>query len=125
MSQKLGFLSGFIALEQFDINSGDAEFIRKLDRIVTKHISDDSFSVKVLEEELGMSHTTLNRRMSSVMNTTPVEYIKTKRLAVALHLLKKKGVTPSEVCYRVGFNSPSYFTKCFKEAYGCLPSEIG
>lgn len=125
IKEKLGFLSGFIALEQFDINSGDAEFIRKLDRIVTKHISDESFSVKVLEEELGMSHTTLNRRMSSVMNTTPVDYIKTKRLAVALHLLKKKGVTPSEVCYRVGFNSPSYFAKCFKEAYGCLPSEVG
>lgn len=124
MNEKLGFLSGFIAMEQFDINSSDAEFLRKLDRCVTKHLSDDKFSVSELESELGMSHATLNRRMSAVLNTTPNEYIKTKRLAVALHLLKRKGTTPSEVCYRVGFSSPSYFAKCFKEAYGCTPSEV-
>ena len=123
IKEKLGFLSGFIALEQFDIKGGDAEFLRRLDRCVTKHISDDEFSVKDLEAEIGMSHTTLNRKMASVLNTTPNEYIKTKRLAVALHLLRHKGVTSAEVCYRVGFSSPSYFAKCFKEAYGYLPSE--
>ena len=124
IKEKLGFLSGFVALEQFNINSREAQFLQKLDSVVTRHLSDENFSVKQLEEELSMSHTTLNRRVAAVLNTTPIEYIKTKRLAVAHNLLKQRGLSVQEVSWRVGFGSPSYFSQCFKAAYGKSPTEI-
>ena len=70
-----------------------------------------------------MGHSTLNRKMKALLDTTPNDYIRSKRLAVAAEMLQKGGHRVNEVCYTVGFNSPSYFAKCFKKAYGVLPAE--
>jgi len=110
-------------LAKYDIEDRDAEFLRSLDIIVEKHISDEGFNVRQLEEELHMSHTSLNRKMNGLLNMTSVEYIRTKRLNVAARLLRSKDVIPSEVCYLVGFSTPSYFSKCFKDYFGKTPAE--
>lgn len=110
-------------LSKYDIEDRDAEFLRNLDAIVEKHISDEDFNVRQLEEELHMSHTSLNRKMNGLLNMTSVEYIRTKRLNVAARLLRSKDVLPSEVCYLVGFSTPSYFSKCFKDYFGKTPAE--
>ena len=110
-------------LSKYDIEDRDAEFLRNLDAIVEKHISDEDFNVRQLEEELHMSHTSLNRKMNGLLNMTSVEYIRTKRLNVSARLLRSKDVLPSEVCYLVGFSTPSYFSKCFKDYFGKTPAE--
>ena len=70
-----------------------------------------------------MSRSSLVRRMKALLDTTPNEYIKRRRLSVAAKMLLEKNVRVNEICYAVGFKYPSYFTKCFKDAYGVLPAD--
>ena len=72
---------------------------------------------------LYVGHSTLNRKMKSLLDTTPNDYIRSKRLALASEMLTEGGHRINEICYAIGFNSPSYFAKCFKAAYGKLPAE--
>ena len=106
-----------------NIISRDEDFLNKLEKIVAENISNPAFSNKILEEMLFMGHSTLNRKMKALLDTTPNDYIRAKRLTVAAEMLQKGGHRVNEVCYTVGFNSPSYFAKCFKTAYGALPAE--
>ena len=106
-----------------NIINRDEDFLKRLDKIVTENMSNPSFSNKQLEEMLYMGHSTLNRKMKALLDTTPNDYIRTKRLTLAADMLEKGGHRVNEVCYAVGFNSPSYFAKCFKKAYGVLPAE--
>lgn len=106
-----------------DIPDRDEDFLRKLDTIVAEHISDPDFNNTTIEEALYLSHSSLNRRMKALLGTTPNDYIRRKRLALAAQMLSRGGVRINEVCYAVGFNSPSYFAKCFKNEYGVLPAE--
>lgn len=101
----------------------DEDFLRKLEKVVLENMCNPSFSNKQLEEMLFMGHSTLNRKMKALLNTTPNEYIRSKRLALAAEMLMEGGSRINEICYAVGFNSPSYFAKCFKSAYGKLPVE--
>ena len=105
--------------------SRDEDFLCRLEKIVVDNFSNPSFSNKQLEDLLYMGHSTLNRKMKALLDTTPNDYIRTKRLAYAAEMLEKGGHRVNEVCYAVGFNSPSYFAKCFKKAYGVLPAEWG
>ena len=108
-----------------NIINRDEDFLKRLEKIVTENMSNPSFSNKQLEEMLYMGHSTLNRKMKALLDTTPNDYIRTKRLTLAADMLEKGGHRVNEVCYAVGFNSPSYFAKCFKKAYGELPAEWG
>lgn len=101
----------------------DADFVRKLDSEIQKHMSDPSFNVLNLEEALYMSRSSLTRKIRSLLGTSPVEYLRSRRLAAAAEMLATGKHRVSEICYAVGFRSPSYFSKCFKETYGCLPAE--
>ncbi len=105
------------------LSDADAEFLKKLDTIVMENIGDSDFSNEQLAKLLFMSKSTLMRRMKSVLETTPKDYILDKRLVLAAEMLKRPSCRVNEVCYAVGFNTPSYFAKCFKRAYGVLPSE--
>lgn len=101
----------------------DEDFVFRLEKIVTENLSNPSFSSTQLGEQLYMGHSTLNRKMKALYDTTPNDYIRTKRLAKAAEMLECGNYRVNEVCYAVGFNSPSYFAKCFKKAYGVLPVE--
>lgn len=122
ITEKLGFLSGFMALEQIDGNNPESAFMKKMDSVVTKHLSDENFGVEQLADEMSMSHRSLTRHTSAAFNTTPSDYIRTKRIAVASHLLSKGDLSVSDVAFRCGFSSPSYFAKCYKDVYGVQPS---
>lgn len=110
-------------LSSFDIVDRDVEFLTNLERIVMENISSESFSVKQLESELMMSHTALYKKINGLLNTSPVDYIRSKRLMLAAQMIRSNGAYISEVCYKVGFSSPSYFTKCFRDVFGMTPTE--
>ena len=103
--------------------SRDEDFVMRLEKIVSENLANPSFSNTMLEELLFMGHSTLNRKMKSLFDTTPNDFIRTRRLAKAAEMLEKGNHRVNEVCYAVGFNSPSYFAKCFKKVYGELPAE--
>ena len=71
-----------------------------------------------------MSHSSLNRKMASLLNTTSVDYIRAMRLKAAAEILKQRDVNVSELGYMVGFSTPAYFSKCFKDFFGVSPSEF-
>lgn len=110
-------------LKKLNISATDTDFKKKIDEVIQKNIGDDNFGSKQLEEALFMSRSTLARKTMEHFGMTPGDYLKSKRLSVAAQMLKQKGVRINEVASAVGFRSASYFSKCFKAAYGILPGE--
>ena len=100
------------------------EFLRNLETYVTKNLEDENFNVDALAEGLFMSRSTLTRRMKTLIDTTPIDYIKAKRMSVAKELLEEGNLTVSEVASKVGFAYASYFSKCFKDAFGVPPTDV-
>jgi AraC-like DNA-binding protein len=88
-----------------------------------KNLEDPEFSVKQLGEELHLSHTQLYRKVLSLTDHTPNEYIRNTRLKMAARMFTEGHRNISTVLYTTGFNSPSYFTQSFRELFGMNPSE--
>lgn len=107
----------------FDIATSDGEFLNKLDRAIMDNLSDTEFGNDSLAEILCLSKSTLIRKTKGLLGTTPNDYIRKKRLDIAAAMLSKGSCRINEVCYSVGFNTPSYFTKCFKKQFGVQPAE--
>jgi signal transduction histidine kinase/DNA-binding response OmpR family regulator len=101
----------------------DNIFIEKVQAILDEHLTDSGFSTEEFSKLLGMSRMQLHRKLKALTGLTASEFVRSQRLHLAASLLKKSDVNVSEICYQAGFNNHSYFTKCFKEAFGCLPSE--
>lgn len=110
-------------MRKMNIHDKDSEFAAKLDDVILKNLSDDTFGSKQMEEALFMSRSTLSRKIKELYDMTPNDYLKNKRIAVATQMLKQKNVRINEVARAVGFRSASYFTKCFKAVHGVLPAE--
>ena len=86
-------------------------------------MTDPEFSVETLADELGMSQSSLNRKIRDIFRTTTNAFIRDRRLEKAEVLLKTTSLQINEICYKVGFQTPSYFIKCFRTKYGCSPNE--
>jgi len=82
-----------------------------------------NLDVNFIAEQMCMSYSTLHRRVKSLTGMTANEYVRKHRLTKAMQMLRS-GINVSEVALECGFNSPSYFTRCFKAEYGILPSEV-
>ena len=112
-----------IDISRFDQPGGDTEFLLHFEKVIQENLGNSAFSNKQMEDQLFMSHSTLNRKVKSLIYTTPNEYLRDKRLDVAAQLLESSERRINEICFSVGFNSPSYFSKCFKERFGMLPAQ--
>lgn len=106
------------------IQSADEEFLEKLFDITEKNYSDHTFNVEKLCREIGISRSQLYRKIKSVTGHSPVEFIRDLRLTKGLSLIKENRYNLSEVALEIGFNSPSYFSKCFREKYGVKASNV-
>ena len=98
-------------------------FIEKLTKVIDENLSDENFGVTSLAKELGMSRTTLHRKVKSVVKKSVSVFIRETRLKRAHELLIKKEGTVSEIAYQVGFSSATYFHTCFHNYYGYSPGE--
>ena len=101
----------------------EAVFLESLDKAVTDNMTDPDFGVESLAAELGMSQSSLNRKIRDIFRTTTNGFIRDRRLEKAEALLKTTSLQINEICYKVGFQTPSYFIKCFRTKYGCSPNE--
>lgn len=102
----------------------ETEFIRRLRQLVEENISNDQFGVSELASAAGMSRSNLLRRIKKETDLSAARFIREVRLQAAVELLQQKELTVSEVAYQVGFGSPSYFIKCFRESYGFPPGDL-
>ena len=100
----------------------EADLIRAAVEVLEKNIANADFSVDDWSREMGMSRTTLYKKVVSATGQTPIGFIRSFRMKRAAQLLEKTRSTVSEVAYQVGFNNPKYFARYFKEVYGVLPS---
>ena len=105
--------------------SSQNEFITQLTSIVEQNISNESFGVSELAYEMNMSRSNLLRKVTKETKLSVSQFISQVRLKKAMELLRKSSLNVSEVSHQVGFNSTSYFIKCFREYYGYPPGEVG
>ncbi len=109
--------------EELTLNQVNQKFLEKVNVILEKHYKDETMDVTFLAKELAISPRQLSRKMKAVLDLSPVESIRSFRLKKAASLLAE-GHSPSVVAHQVGFSSHSYFSKCFKAQYNCLPSSF-
>jgi len=101
----------------------NSNFIEKATSMVEANLSDENFGPEQLAEKLMISHTTLHRRMKQGTEKTISQFIRDIRLEKACSLLLHEESTVSEIAYKVGFSSATYFNRCFHEKYACSPGE--
>ena len=104
--------------------SMDDEFIQKLKEILESNLSNENFGVKELAVEAGISRSQLHRRLHDAVSKSSSQFIREYRLQKAMEMLKANAATASEIAYRVGFSSPTYFSTAFKSFYGYSPGEV-
>jgi AraC-like DNA-binding protein len=90
---------------------------------VEERLSDSNLSVEDLAADMGLSRVQLYRKVKALTGCTPIDLLRKARLAQAQMLLQESTLTVSEIAYKVGFASPSYFTKCYKDEFGTVPGE--
>jgi signal transduction histidine kinase/DNA-binding response OmpR family regulator/streptogramin lyase len=106
------------------IKSIDERFLAKVLEVIEKHISEEEFSIEDCSSEVGFSRTHFHKKLRALVGKSPSQYVRTVRLYRAKHLIEEEKGNVSEVAYSVGFSSPSYFSRCFKEEFGYPPSNI-
>lgn len=116
--------SPFVAANTMALTKADEEFIKKLNEIILSNLHNPDFSMEDMAEILNMSRSNFYRKIKGVLDLTPNEYLRIERLKRAAQLLKEGENRVNEICYMVGFNSPSYFSKCFLKQFGVLPKDF-
>jgi YesN/AraC family two-component response regulator len=104
-------------------NPTDNDFLKRMNDLIEQNFANPELNVNFLAAELAISRSGLFAKIKSLADVTPNEMIQIVRLKRAAQLLRETSLTVSEVCYRVGFSSPSYFTKCFSKQFGIKPTE--
>lgn len=104
--------------------SKDEKFLLKLENLVLQHLEDEDFGVQELAREAGYSRSQLYRRIKLLVGVSTSVFIRRIRLKEALEMLRHDEATTSEIAYRVGFHSPSYFHRCFQNFYGITPGSF-
>ena len=126
--ERMRSIDGFMVPQQeskeapLGLSHQDLLFIEHLQKSVEENIHDEEFSIDTLAEQLNMSRSSFYRKIKALTGITPTDYLKTARMNKAANLLKE-GCRSSEVAERVGFTSSSYFAKCFRAQFGCLPKD--
>jgi signal transduction histidine kinase/ligand-binding sensor domain-containing protein/DNA-binding response OmpR family regulator len=114
-----------IALEphEITITSPDQHLLQRAIEAIEKNMDNSEFDVNNLAKEIGVSRPVLYRKLPAITDYTPNEFIRIIRLKRAAQILEKVDLSISDVCYRTGFKTPKYFSKCFRDFFGVLPSE--
>ncbi|CAN5506333.1 two-component regulator propeller domain-containing protein [soil metagenome] len=106
------------------ITSADEKFLEQVMAVLEANYMEATFTIEFFEKEVGLSRTQFYRKMKALTDQSPGEFIRNFRLQKAVMLLKGGQGNITEIAYSVGFNSLTYFTRCFKEFYGKPPSEF-
>lgn len=110
--------------EEEMLGAQDQTFVTRLREVIRDNMGDSDFSVERIGEEIGLSRVQLYRKVKALTGQTPVELLRKARLERGRRLIEKTEKSVSEIAYEVGFTSPSYFNKCFKDEFGISPGAM-
>ncbi|MCR8558345.1 response regulator [Mucilaginibacter sp. BJC16-A38] len=112
-----------VQLQEVPLQSEDERFLRNMVEYIEQNILNYNLSVEELSRQMNMSRVSLYKKVLMLTGQSPLEFIRSIRLKKAIQLLADSQMSISQISYEVGFNTPKYFTKLFKEEYNMLPSE--
>lgn len=112
-----------VSINSIAANQNDKVFLEKMNHLIEENLNNEELSVDFLAEKLCISRSGLFVKIKGLANTTPNEMIQIIRLKKAASLLLENQYRINEVSYMVGFNNPSYFSKCFQKQFGMKPGE--
>lgn len=116
--------SPFVQTNSIAMTKADETFLKTLNGIVMENMENPDFGPDDMAALLHISRSSLNRKIKGILDMTPNDYIRLERLKKAAQLLKENNYKINEVCYMTGFNTPSYFAKCFQKQFGLLPKDF-
>ena len=104
--------------EDKNIDSFDAQFIKKTQEVLEKHFDNPDFNAYSFRKEMNMSHSVLYRKLKQLTGKSSNEFIRSYRLKRSAQIIKQNsGLLIAEICIKSGFNDPKYFSQCFKRKY--------
>lgn len=103
--------------------SAESQFIEKFRTIIQGNLGNSDLNVETISHEMGISRAQLYRKIKSITGISPNDIIREARMKRADRLLETTDKSVSEIAYEVGFSSPSYFTKCYREFFGRTPKK--
>ena len=115
---------GLFKPKDIAVTSVDEQFLKNVMATIEENMEDEEFSVEDLAKSVAMSRSQLHRKIKALTDVSPSVFIRTMRLERGKQLLEQNAGNASEVAFMVGFNSSTYFAKCFKERFGMTPGEI-
>lgn len=104
--------------------SEDTVFIRNLQAVIQENLSNSDLKLEDIARRMHTSRANLHRKITGLFNMSPMTYLRVERLKQAARILAENEYQISEVCYMVGFNSPTYFGKCFFKQFGVQPKDF-
>lgn len=114
----------FFSVDSMQTNKADEEFINRVVVLIEEHLQDEKFNVEMMADKLCMSRSSLLRKIKTLFNLQPVELIRVIKLKKAAGLIQDGRYRIGEICYMVGFTSPSYFSKQFFKQFGVSPKDF-
>lgn len=114
----------FVSTTSIALSKADEQFMERLTSLIVKNLSDPDLSIEMLAHEMCLSRTSFFSKLKGVAGLTPNDFIRLIRLKRAAELLAQGEYRINEICFLVGFNSPSYFAKCFQKQFGMLPNDF-
>lgn len=109
-------------MKQAKFSTVDTSFVTRLQDFIIRNMANSDLSINDLCGEMHMSRVQLYRKCKSLTDVSPVELVRNLRLQKAKHLLESSQLSVAEIAYEVGFSSPSYFAKCYRDQYGVSPT---
>lgn len=116
--------SPFVKADTMALTKADELFIQKLNEYIYQHIDKTDLVIEDMADAMNMGRSNFYRKLKGVLDMSPNEYLRVVRLKKAAQLLKEREYGVVEISYMVGFNSPSYFSNCFKKQFGVLPKDF-
>ena len=114
----------FFPVKNMQMSKEDEVFMDKLLKVINDNITDETFNVERLAEELCMSRSSLLRKIKNIFNLPPLDFIRLIKLKKAAELIQEGKYKMGEICYMVGFSSHSYFSKLFSKQFGMSPKDF-
>ena len=118
------FTDGSSTAEKEEINSMEQDFVDKLRSLINNNLRNSKLNIDDLSDEMGFSRVQFYRKTKSLTGYAPNELVRITRLKLSRKLLTTTDKNISEIAYEVGFSSPSYFSKCYKDYFGESPLDI-
>ena len=118
------FFGDKTTLSKESVSEVDKGFANRFRALIEENLADSELSVEELGSKMGLGRVQLYRKIKALTNYSPNELLRIARLKKAASLLASSEKTISEITYEVGFTSPSYFTKCYKEYFGESPTDF-